>query len=135
MPAILDHLQIDHRNMRQLLRILEEEIDAYNVRGSGDFDQMKQILELAPGKVVVRAGTLDSMEGLLPTTEIYTDHAVKWLAPVAVPRVFRSISDVPSPLDHEGPAGSDNVRVLAPDETGYYQPVIRAVAPLVSSSG
>jgi hypothetical protein len=38
---------------------------------------------LAPGKVVVRAGTLDSMEGLQPTTEIYTDHAVKWLAPVA----------------------------------------------------
>lgn len=45
MPAILDHLQIDHRNMRQLLRILEEEIDAYNTRGSGDFDLMKQILE------------------------------------------------------------------------------------------
>ena len=38
---------------------------------------------LAPGKVVMRAGTLDSMEGLQPTTEIYTDHAVKWLAPVA----------------------------------------------------
>jgi hemerythrin-like domain-containing protein len=45
MPAILDHLQIDHRNMRQLLRILEEEIEAYNSRGSGDFDLMKQILE------------------------------------------------------------------------------------------
>ena len=38
---------------------------------------------LAPGKVVVKAGTLDSMEGLQPKTEIYTDHAVKWLAPVA----------------------------------------------------
>jgi hypothetical protein len=34
---------------------------------------------LAPGKVVVKAGTLDSQ----PKTEIYTDHAVKWLAPVA----------------------------------------------------
>jgi glycine/sarcosine N-methyltransferase len=32
-------------------------------------------------------------------------------------------------------AGFDDVRVLAPDETGYYQPVIRAVAPLVSTSG
>lgn len=32
-------------------------------------------------------------------------------------------------------AGFDHVRVLAPDETGYYQPVIRAVAPLVSTSG
>jgi hypothetical protein len=38
---------------------------------------------LAPGKVVVKAGTLDSMEGLEPKAEIYTDHAVTWLAPVA----------------------------------------------------
>jgi hypothetical protein len=38
---------------------------------------------LAPGKVVVKAGTLDSMDGLQPKTEIYADHAVKWLAPVA----------------------------------------------------
>lgn len=37
----------------------------------------------APGKVVVRAGTLDSLEGLQPQAEIYTDHAVKWLTPVA----------------------------------------------------
>jgi hypothetical protein len=37
----------------------------------------------APGKVVVKAGTLDRLEGLRPQTEIYTDHAVKWLAPVA----------------------------------------------------
>lgn len=45
MPAILDHLQLDHRNMRQLLRILEEEIAAYNAGKPGDFDLMKQILE------------------------------------------------------------------------------------------
>jgi hypothetical protein len=38
---------------------------------------------MAPGMVVVRAGTLESMEGLQPTSEIYTAHAVKWLAPVA----------------------------------------------------
>jgi len=31
-------------------------------------------------------------------------------------------------------AGFHNVRVLAPQETGYYQPVIRAVAPSASSS-
>jgi hypothetical protein len=30
-----------------------------------------------------QAGTLDDMEGLQPQREIYTDHAVKWLAPVA----------------------------------------------------
>jgi hemerythrin-like domain-containing protein len=45
MPAILEHLQVDHRNMRQLLRVLEEELDVYNTRGSGDFDLMKQIVE------------------------------------------------------------------------------------------
>ena len=37
----------------------------------------------APGKVVVKGGTLDHMDGLQPRTEIYTDHAVTWLAPVA----------------------------------------------------
>jgi hypothetical protein len=37
----------------------------------------------APGQVVVRAGTLDNMKGFQPQTEIYADHAVKWLAPVA----------------------------------------------------
>lgn len=35
-----------------------------------------------PGKVVVKAGTLNSMDGLQPQAEIYTEHAVKWLAPV-----------------------------------------------------
>lgn len=38
---------------------------------------------LAPGKVVVKAGTLDNIEGLQPQAEIYTDHAATWLAPVA----------------------------------------------------
>ena len=47
---------------------------------------------------------------------------------------YRAItpSDVAALAVH---AGFDDVRVLAPDETGYYQPVIRAVAPRVSSSG
>ena len=38
---------------------------------------------LMPGKIVVKAGTLDSLEGLHPQAEIYTDRAVNWLAPVA----------------------------------------------------
>ena len=38
---------------------------------------------LAPGKVVVKAGTLDNPRGLQPKAEIYTDHAAEWLAPVA----------------------------------------------------
>jgi hypothetical protein len=37
----------------------------------------------APGMVVVKAGTLESMEGLQPKTEVYTDHAMTWLAPIA----------------------------------------------------
>jgi hemerythrin-like domain-containing protein len=45
MPEILAQLQIDHRNMRQLLHVLEEELQAYGSRGSTDFDLMKQILE------------------------------------------------------------------------------------------
>lgn len=35
-----------------------------------------------PGTVLVKAGTLDSMEGLRPGIEVYTDHAAAWLAPV-----------------------------------------------------
>jgi hypothetical protein len=31
----------------------------------------------------MKAGTLDSVEGLQPKAEIYTDHAATWLAPVA----------------------------------------------------
>jgi hypothetical protein len=38
---------------------------------------------LAPGKVMVKAGTLDHIDGLQPQSEIYADHAVTWLAPVA----------------------------------------------------
>jgi hypothetical protein len=38
-------LTVDHRSMPQLLRILEEEIDAYNAGKPSDFDLMKQILE------------------------------------------------------------------------------------------
>ncbi|MCC8941142.1 GFA family protein [Bradyrhizobium sp. Arg68] len=40
------------------------------------------ISALMPGKVVVKAGTLDSLEGLQPQAEIYTDRAAEWLAPV-----------------------------------------------------
>ncbi|MEM5399892.1 GFA family protein [Paraburkholderia unamae] len=37
-----------------------------------------------PGVVLVKAGTLDSLEGLpSPQSEIYTDRAVQWLEPFA----------------------------------------------------
>ncbi len=35
-----------------------------------------------PGAVLVKAGTLDDMDGLRPGIEVYTDHSVAWLAPV-----------------------------------------------------
>ncbi|MCA1300624.1 GFA family protein [Stappia indica] len=37
----------------------------------------------APGKIVLKAGTLDDLAGLRPQTEIYTEHAVDWLEPIA----------------------------------------------------
>jgi hypothetical protein len=41
-------------------------------------------LSTLPGQVLVKAGTLDSMEGLQsPQTEIYTDRAAQWLEPFA----------------------------------------------------
>lgn len=47
---------------------------------------------------------------------------------------YRAItpSDVAALAVH---VGFEDVRVLATDETGYYQPIIRAIAPPVSSSG
>jgi hemerythrin-like domain-containing protein len=47
MTKVIDQLQIDHDNMRQLLRILEKEIDVYRSGGIPDFDLMKQIIEYA----------------------------------------------------------------------------------------
>jgi len=39
---------------------------------------------MLPGQIIVKAGTLDSMEGLRPPqTEIYTDGAVECLEPFA----------------------------------------------------
>jgi hemerythrin-like domain-containing protein len=45
MAEILDYLEVDHRNMRRLLRVLEEELGSYNTRGTADFDLMTQIME------------------------------------------------------------------------------------------
>jgi hypothetical protein len=36
----------------------------------------------APGKVVLKAGSLDSLDGLQPRAEIYTDRAVSWLGAI-----------------------------------------------------
>jgi hemerythrin-like domain-containing protein len=45
MPAIIDDLQRDHRNMRTLLDIVEEELDALRNRRAVDFDLLGMIME------------------------------------------------------------------------------------------
>lgn len=44
---------------------------------------IKTLVSTLPGVVLVKAGTLESMDGLVPQTEIYTGCAVKWLPPIA----------------------------------------------------
>lgn len=43
-------------------------------------------IELMPGVVMVKAGTLDDLAGITPDIEVYTDHAASWLAPIAARR-------------------------------------------------
>jgi len=45
MARTIEDLQIDHRNMRQLLAIIEEEMDAYRQGGTPDFDLLDLILD------------------------------------------------------------------------------------------
>lgn len=41
------------------------------------------VTALAPGKIVLKAGTLDDVDGLQPKAEIYVDEAMRWVLPVA----------------------------------------------------
>ena len=36
-----------------------------------------------PGMVLIKAGTLDDLSGLVPTLEVYADHAAGFVAPIA----------------------------------------------------
>jgi hemerythrin-like domain-containing protein len=45
MALIIDQLQMDHRNMRLLLGILEEQVDLYSTGSTPDFDLMEQIID------------------------------------------------------------------------------------------
>jgi hypothetical protein len=40
-------------------------------------------LAIMPGLTLVKAGTLDDLSGLIPGMEVYVDHAVAWVSPVA----------------------------------------------------
>jgi hypothetical protein len=37
---------------------------------------------VAPGVVLVKAGTLDDPKIAAPTMEVYTDHAAPWVGPI-----------------------------------------------------
>jgi hypothetical protein len=43
---------------------------------------------IMPGLTMVKAGSLDDMSGLAPAVEVYTDHAVAWVSPIAGARRF-----------------------------------------------
>ena len=45
-------------------------------------------IELMPGVVMVKAGTLDDLTGITPSLEVYTDHAADWMAPIPGARRF-----------------------------------------------
>ncbi|WP_336335693.1 GFA family protein [Pseudomonas putida] len=45
--------------------------------------------ENLPGMVIVKAGAVDSLEGIRPQMEIYTEHAQQWLAPIPHATRFR----------------------------------------------
>lgn len=40
-------------------------------------------VEVMPGLLFVKAGTLDDISGLKPGAEVYADHAAEWVAPIA----------------------------------------------------
>ena len=44
---------------------------------------IRSMVEVMPGLVLVKAGTLDDMSGLTPGVEVYTDHAAEWVVPIA----------------------------------------------------
>ena len=44
---------------------------------------IRSMVEVMPGLVLVKAGTLDDMSGLKPGIEVYTDHAAAWVVPIA----------------------------------------------------
>ena len=45
-------------------------------------------IELMPGVVMVKAGTLDDLTGITPSLEVYTDHAADWMPAIPGARRF-----------------------------------------------
>ena len=50
------------------------------------------MIDLMPGMLMIKMGTLDDFSGIMPGIEVYTDHAAAWVAPIAGARRFGQAS-------------------------------------------
>ena len=50
------------------------------------------MIDLMPGMLMVKMGTLDDFSGIAPGIEVYTDHAASWISPIAGARRFGQAS-------------------------------------------
>jgi hypothetical protein len=46
------------------------------------------MIDLMPGMLMVKMGTLDDFSGIMPGIEVYTDHAAAWVSPITGARRF-----------------------------------------------
>jgi hypothetical protein len=50
------------------------------------------MIDLMPGMLMVKMGTLDDFSGIMPGMEFYTDHAANWVSPIDGARRFGQAS-------------------------------------------
>jgi hypothetical protein len=50
------------------------------------------MIDLMPGMLMIKMGTLDDFSGIMPGIEVYTDHAASWVSPIAGARRFGQAS-------------------------------------------
>lgn len=50
------------------------------------------MIDLMPGMLMVKMGTLDDFSGIMPGMELYTDHAANWVSPIDGARRFGQAS-------------------------------------------
>ena len=45
-------------------------------------------IDIMPDTLMIKMGTLDDFSGISPVIEVYADHAVSWISPIAMTRRF-----------------------------------------------
>ena len=50
------------------------------------------MIDLMPGMLMIKMGTLDDFSGIMPGIEVYTDHVAAWVSPIAGARRFGQAS-------------------------------------------